>query len=189
MDTRDRTKRHIAQALEDLMGQRKLCDIRVHEICEKCGISRRTFYYHFRDKYDLLAWIINRAFISTGPSPAFIDLESRTNAYTAMKESPRFFKMVYADPGISDLSEHIVRYDVEYYTDFACNAMGVDQLSEEETFTLKMFVYGGVYMSRDWVLGGFQMDPRTMSLLTEKSMPEWLRHLVTNARDTCHAEG
>ena len=30
---------------------------RTHQICEYCGTDRQTFYYHFKDKYDLVAWI------------------------------------------------------------------------------------------------------------------------------------
>ena len=32
------------------------------EICEACGVSRKTFYYHFQDKYALVEWIFNSEF-------------------------------------------------------------------------------------------------------------------------------
>ncbi|WP_242944402.1 TetR/AcrR family transcriptional regulator [Oribacterium sp. WCC10] len=28
------------------------------EICKEAEIERPTFYYHFKDKYDLMAWMI-----------------------------------------------------------------------------------------------------------------------------------
>ena len=33
-------------------------------VCEICGVSRKTFYYHFKDKYDLAEWIFNTGFTS-----------------------------------------------------------------------------------------------------------------------------
>lgn len=33
--------------------------ISVAEICETCGVSRKSFYYHFKDKYDLVNWIFH----------------------------------------------------------------------------------------------------------------------------------
>ncbi len=37
--------------------------ISVQEITQRCKISRKTFYYHFRDKYDLVNWIYYSEFV------------------------------------------------------------------------------------------------------------------------------
>ena len=56
------TKRALAAALKDLMEQKPFSKINVSDICEKCDMSRKSFYYHFRDKYDLLNWIFDMDF-------------------------------------------------------------------------------------------------------------------------------
>ncbi len=35
--------------------------IRITEICQSAEIERSTFYYHFKDKYELAAWIFFQA--------------------------------------------------------------------------------------------------------------------------------
>ncbi len=56
------TKKVLAYAIKDLMRQRPLSKITVGDICEACDMNRKSFYYHFRDKYDLVNWIFYTEF-------------------------------------------------------------------------------------------------------------------------------
>ena len=47
------TKRALEASLKNLLLQKPLDKITINDIAEDCGISRMTFYYHFRDIYDL----------------------------------------------------------------------------------------------------------------------------------------
>ena len=58
------TKRFLALTLKKLMETQSFEKISVSEICEVCGVSRKTFYYHFQDKYSLAEWIFNVEFIA-----------------------------------------------------------------------------------------------------------------------------
>jgi len=49
-------KKQLSEALKKLMKQKSLNKITVQEISAACGISRYTFYYHFKDIYELLLW-------------------------------------------------------------------------------------------------------------------------------------
>ena len=53
----DRTKHALAAALKELMAQKPIDKISIHDLTERCGIRRQTFYYHFEDVYDLLRWM------------------------------------------------------------------------------------------------------------------------------------
>lgn len=57
MISRQQTKDVLAASLIELSQKESIDKITIQEICENCGIGRTTFYYHFRDKYDLIAWI------------------------------------------------------------------------------------------------------------------------------------
>lgn len=57
------TKRALAAALKELMEEKSIEKISVGDICEKCDMNRKSFYYHFRDKYDLVNWIYDIEFI------------------------------------------------------------------------------------------------------------------------------
>lgn len=50
------TKRALSQSLKRLLSARTLDKITVKDIVEDCGVNRQTFYYYFRDIYDLLEW-------------------------------------------------------------------------------------------------------------------------------------
>ena len=50
------TKRALEQSLKNLLLQKPLTKITVGDIAEDCGINRMTFYYHFKDIYDLVEW-------------------------------------------------------------------------------------------------------------------------------------
>lgn len=54
------TRQHIATTLQTLMEDTSFSRITVANLCEACYVSRKTFYYHFRDKFDLLAWIFQQ---------------------------------------------------------------------------------------------------------------------------------
>ena len=61
-DTRN-TKHILAQSLKELMTHQPFARISVGDICSHCGMSRKSFYYHFQDKYDLMNWIFFTEFI------------------------------------------------------------------------------------------------------------------------------
>ena len=58
------TKRALAVALKVLVESRPFSKISIGDICEQCAISRKSFYYHFKDKYDLVNWIYYTEFIA-----------------------------------------------------------------------------------------------------------------------------
>ncbi len=59
-----RRKEQIAESLKRLMARKGLQKITVQEIADGCGINRYTFYYHFKDIYDLLAWAFQEEALS-----------------------------------------------------------------------------------------------------------------------------
>lgn len=52
------TKLALSNSLKHLLQKKFLDDITVKEIVEDCEVNRQTFYYHFRDIYDLLHWFL-----------------------------------------------------------------------------------------------------------------------------------
>ncbi|MEE1353456.1 MAG: TetR/AcrR family transcriptional regulator C-terminal domain-containing protein [Acutalibacteraceae bacterium] len=52
-----RTEKAIAASFKNLLQRKSLNKITISDITNDCGINRMTFYYHFRDIYDLIEWI------------------------------------------------------------------------------------------------------------------------------------
>lgn len=57
------TKHALAAALKELMEEKPFSKINIADICAKCSMNRKSFYYHFKDKYDLVNWIFDTEFI------------------------------------------------------------------------------------------------------------------------------
>ncbi len=51
------TKQALEASLKNLLLQKPLNKITINDVAEDCGISRMTFYYHFKDIYDLVEWV------------------------------------------------------------------------------------------------------------------------------------
>lgn len=58
------TKKALASALKELMKEQPFEKINVSDICKLCDMNRKSFYYHFKDKYDLVNWIFDTEFIA-----------------------------------------------------------------------------------------------------------------------------
>ena len=76
------TKGALSKALKELLEGHSFEKISVSDICDKCNMNRKSFYYHFKDKYDLANWIFDTEFIALtrenslnvlNPSPVFED--------------------------------------------------------------------------------------------------------------------
>ena len=52
-----KTEEKLGLKLKELMSNEPLDQITVSRLTKLCGVNRQTFYYHFRDIYDLLTWI------------------------------------------------------------------------------------------------------------------------------------
>ena len=57
MSKSQKTKTKLAHALKILMLDMPFDKISVTKICDQAQVHRKTFYYHFKDKYDLVNWI------------------------------------------------------------------------------------------------------------------------------------
>ena len=52
-----KTQHALGLALKEMMARQPLDTISVLELAKKCGVSRKTFYYHYHDIYDLLTQV------------------------------------------------------------------------------------------------------------------------------------
>ena len=50
------TKRALEESLKRMLIKKPVNKITINDITEDCGVNRATFYYHFKDIYDLVEW-------------------------------------------------------------------------------------------------------------------------------------
>lgn len=102
------TKRALASALKALMQDAPFAKIGVSDICEKCGMNRKSFYYHFQDKYELVNWIFDMDFIDLVNRYAGEDSVAGWVALgQILYDNRRFYCNALSVQGQNSLSEHI----------------------------------------------------------------------------------
>ena len=103
------TKQILAQSLKELMNERSFLKISVGDICAHCGMSRKSFYYHFQDKYDLMNWIFYIEFAATLQLPTETDgMKLLTNICTYFHKEQIFYRNALSVDGQNSFREYFV---------------------------------------------------------------------------------
>lgn len=156
------TKHALEAALKDLLKDRPLDKITIADITGRCGINRMTFYYHFKDIYDLVEWICEEE-----AQRAIAD--NRT--YDSWQEGYlQIFELVKANRAfIFNVYRSVNREQVESYlyrVTYKLLAGVVDELSAgmtlreaDKAFVTDLYKYALVGLLLDWVKNGLKEDP------------------------------
>lgn len=101
------TKKALSTALRELMEETPFKKISVADICARCDMNRKSFYYHFRDKYDLVNWIFDTEFISLARNHANDDRWEFIEAMCCyFYENRAFYSKALQIKGQNSFSEH-----------------------------------------------------------------------------------
>ena len=109
MAAADRTKQALAQALKELMQAQPLEKISVGDITAHAQMGRNTFYYHFKDKYDLVNWIFESECGSLMKVPANAqEMEEGVLTLQAyIRENLTFYRNALEYSGQNSLQDYI----------------------------------------------------------------------------------
>lgn len=162
------TKRALEASLKKLLLQKPLNKITINDITEDCGVNRMTFYYHFKDIYDLVDWILvedarqvmeGRQDIDTW-SKAFLDILLKVqdnkllvlNVYRSIsREQVEQYLYKLVDPLLHEFVDKEVR--------------DISIQDEDKQFVIDFFKYALVGMVLEWVRKDMKTDP---VVLTER---------------------
>lgn len=170
---RDLMKNWIADKLKELMKKKSLDKIRITELCALAEIDRTTFYYHFRDKADLVAWIFYEDAFQTN----ILDVREAAESLKRTKENYIFFKRAFEDSSQNPLWRYMQEYYSERYMEIAKERLGTDILDEQIVFSIRMYSYGTIAMSQDWILSNNSIPAEKEAAMMFASMPDLLRRI------------
>lgn len=101
------TKKALAESMKKLMSEKQFSKITVSDICELCDMNRKSFYYHFKDKYDLVNWIFDVEFISVARKKSFNDSMDVFRAlFLYFEENKEFYKKALSVDDYNSFREH-----------------------------------------------------------------------------------
>ena len=168
-----KTKIWIADAMKRLMVNKPLSKIHVTDICREADIQRPTFYYHFKDKHDLVAWI----FFLSAFSVDVIDAKQAADAMNKMRSDFIFYKRAYEDTSQNALWEYMLEFFVNQYSKRAKEILKTEILDPQITFSIRLYCYGSVGMSKEWLLNDNITPAETIVDMMFNSMPEILHNI------------
>ena len=175
------TKRALEQSLKYLLLQKPLTKITVGDIAEDCGINRMTFYYHFKDIYDLVEW--------SCLEDAKKALDEKKTYETWQQGLLGIFKAVQENkPFILNVYRCVHREQVEKYLQPLVDQLLMDVINEEEgaktirdddkQFIVQVYSYIFIGIMLDWIKDDMRQDPQEivdrLAKLIKGSMTEAL---------------
>ena len=168
------TKRALEQSLKNLLSKKPITRITINDIAEDCGINRMTFYYHFKDIYDLVEW--------SCLEDAKKALEEKKTHDTWQEGFIQIFDAVKNNkPFIMNVYNYIDRAQVEVYlTPLVDNLlMGVIEeesanisvRDEDKQFIARIYGYVFIGIMLDWIKDGMN----ELSILLKDSIANALK--------------
>ena len=102
------TKKALASSLKELMSNKAFNKISIGEICERCLMNRKSFYYHFKDKEDLLNWIFDTEFAEVCPTTLEDGLwDELTALVDYLYENRSFYRKAFRIEGQNSPASHM----------------------------------------------------------------------------------
>lgn len=178
------TKRMIASGLKQLLEVTPFADVTVGDIAKHCKISRNTFYYHFKDKYDIISWIFY-----TEITPLIgddIDIEHWSNGLLAlcqyMQENKKFYLNVLAFQGQNSFSECLMDFYQNLAESLLCHAKDHNLLSQQQIRQMSRFYAHGLTGAvLDWARNGMRDNPEPTIHILEKMLTN---HIIEQILET-----
>mgnify|MGYP004652055911 CR=1 FL=1 len=159
------TKYALENSLKKLLLQKPLNKITINDITEDCGINRMTFYYHFKDIYDLVEWACLE--------DARQALEGKKTYETWQQGFVQIFHAVRDNkPFIMNVYRCVSREQVEKYLNPLTDdllmgvinklATGMVVREEDKAFIAQVYSYAFVGLMLDWIKDDMKQEPQTL---------------------------
>ena len=157
------TKRALEESLKRMLLKKPLNKITIADITEDCGINRMTFYYHFKDIYDLIEWsCVEDAAKALGGKKTYDTWQQGfLQIFQAVLDNKPFIQNVY---------QSVSREQVENYLYTLTRSLligvveelsvGMDVRETEKEFIADFYKFAFVGLMLDWIKDGMKKDPQ-----------------------------
>lgn len=156
------TKKALATSLKKLLSKKELPKITIANITNDCGVNRQTFYYHFKDVYDLLEWIYLNEVIQSMDGKDTYDTwqQGFLSIFEYILNNKEFVKNTYN----SISREFFLRFIYDQTKELLKNIIeekskGLNVEEENKEFMADFYKYGFVGIVQDWIENGMKENP------------------------------
>lgn len=159
------TKRALEASLKHLLLQKPLNKITINDIAEDCGVNRMTFYYHFRDIYDLVEWacVEDARKALEGKKTYDTWQEGFLQIFEAVRENRPFIMNVYHSVSREQVEQYLYKLTYDLLIGVVNEKAGDRNVREEDRrFIADFYKYAYVGLLLDWIRGDMKEDPRAI---------------------------
>ena len=173
------TKMTIFEAFEQLLCSNGFEGISVSMICKEAGISRATFYYHFKDKFDVSQWhygLVAETFLfQTGRTLTWLQANYLNTVEFAKHEA--VYRECFDMHGYESLFEHAKRRRIETLRETLTDYKH-EKLDSELEFQIVALADAEVGGVTHWFEGGMPYSVMDLCLYLDSIVPRRLYHLL-----------
>ena len=159
------TKRALEQSLKNLLQQKPLSKITISDITEDCGISRMTFYYHFKDIYDLVEWACAEDAARALQNKKTYDTwqQGFIQIFHAVRENKVFVMNVYRCVSREQVEKYLVPLTDQLIMGVITErAAGMTVRAADQQFIAQVYSYAFVGIMLDWIRDDMRADPEEL---------------------------
>ena len=159
------TKRALEQSLKNLLQQKPLSKITISDITEDCGISRMTFYYHFKDIYDLVEWACAEDAARALQNKKTYDTwqQGFVQIFHAVRENKVFVMNVYRCVNREQVEKYLVPLTDQLIMGVITErAAGMTVREADQQFIAQVYSYAFVGIMLDWIRDDMRADPEEL---------------------------
>ncbi len=141
------TKAALGGALKKLVTEKPFEKISVGEICDLCNMNRKSFYYHFHDKYELVIWIFENEFVSNMTSYVKGNVwESMSMLCNYFYKNRAFYKRILMIDGQNCFTEYFSDLCKKHFADRIKERLEGITVTDKNIILYSNFFVYSVYM-------------------------------------------
>jgi probable dihydroxyacetone kinase regulator len=155
------TKHVLADSLKRLMEKTAFNQITVKDIVRDCGLTRQAFYYHFKDKYDLMNWIYYTETARFMNSYNNVEhcLDGMVDLCNYMRQNRTFYINALNTTGQNSFQEYLHDYIRDILIPVIESIQSTEYKEEEWGFITEFAATAFVGMIVRWANNGMKEDP------------------------------
>ena len=149
-------------SLKKLIQKRPLAKITISDIAKDCGISRMTFYYHFKDIYDLVEWCITSDAHESSEGNILKDTwENELTTILKMASiNKEFYLALFNSMDRALVEKYLLRYTSSVANRIVNeNIVDANATYENRTRLAEYYSYALMGFISCWVSGGMNENP------------------------------
>lgn len=177
------TRKILLDSFYELIQDHDVDGVTVQMILDRSGVSRATFYRHYRDKYDLMNAFYRSHITSTldGINHGVPWHEVHAEIVQHVYQNQKYYRRAFKTEGAESFSAFLEQFAYDYYASKLRQANGGEEVDDENRVALEILCGGHVATLKKWVSRGCDTPPDVITRVGLAFMPDNLLNALNSA--------